>query len=380
MKHVALLIETSRSYARDMLRGVKRYVTENGNWSLFLEMRALDSPVPPWLARWKGDGILSRTGGPDMAKVLRRVKVPVVELRASKFNLGFPFVGVDNHALGAMVAEHFLERGFRHFACYELDFETFFAERCDNFVARLQAQGFECDIYRAADRGEHPREWEKQQAALTRWVESLPKPVGILACTDQLGFWLLDACQRAGLAVPEEVAVVGVEDDESLCETATPPLSSVRFSGMQIGYRAAGLLDRLMAGETIADRITLVPPQGITVRRSSDIVALEDRLVAKAVTYIREHAAQGLRVSEVARAVGASRSTLERRMKDVLGRLPKTEIQRVQFDRVKELLLATDLSLMSIARRAGFPHHQYLCEAFKRQFGMTPGEFRSRNG
>lgn len=379
MKHVALLIETSRTYARDMLRGVKRYVTENGDWSLFLEMRALDSPPPPWLATWKGDGVLSRTGGRETADVLRRLSAPVVELRASQFGLDFPFVGVDNQAIGTMVAEHFLERGFRRFACYALDFETFFTERCDDFVARLAAKGFSCDVHRGADRGEHPLEWERQQEELVKWVRSLPKPVGVLACTDQLGFWLLDACRRAGLAVPEEVAVVGVEDDESLCETASPPLTSVRFSGSQVGHQAAGMLDRLMSGIPLDEKRVLVPPVGITIRRSSDVVALEDPLVARAVAYIRAHASQGLQVAEVARAVGASRSTLERRMKEILGRPPKAEILRVQFDRVQELLRETDLNLMAVARRSGFPHHQYMCEAFKLRFHMTPGEFRSRN-
>ena len=212
------------------------------------------------------------------------------------------------------------------------------------------------------------------------WVAALPKPVGILACTDQLGFWLLDACRRVGSAVPEEVAVVGVENDETLCQLATPRLSSVAFDGVRVGYESAALLDRLMRGEQPPQEPLVVPPRGIVVRQSSDIVAIDDAAVAAALRFIREHACHGVSVAEVIGRVGLSRTVLERRMRAAIGRTPGEEIVRVRFARVKALLAETDLTVAEIADRCGMEHPQYLAASFKKQFGMTPGAFRRRHG
>jgi LacI family transcriptional regulator len=376
--HVALLIETSRTYTRKLLRGVKRYMSEHGPWSVFMELRALDSKVPPWLRNWRGDGILSRSYGQEMVDAIAATKVPAVELRASKLRHKMPFVGVDNHALGQLVAEHLLERGFRNFGCYEIDIEAFFEERRDNFVQTLADRGFKCDCYRSAERSEQPSQWERQQGELIDWIKSLPKPVGIMACTDQLGFWLLDACSRAEIAVPEEVAVVGVEDDEVLCEMATPPMSSVQFSAVRTGYEAAVLLDRLMQGESPPDKPLLIAPIGVTTRGSSDVVAIEDPLVAKALRFVRERARDGIKVDDISTEVGMSRSTLERRMRRLLGRSPQEEITRVKLNHVRELLIETNLSLEKVAQRAGFAHVQYLVELFRSHFDMTPGQYRKK--
>ncbi len=375
--HVALLIETSRSYGRDLLRGVKRYISEHQPWSVFMELRALESDIPPWLAHWRGDGILTRTHSQAMADAILRTGVPAVELRATKLKHNFPFVGVDNRSLGQMVAEHLLECGFRRFAIYGLATEGYFEERRDNFIQSLRRAGYPCIEYQPSDLRERPAHWEEHQESVMRWLAELPKPVGIMACTDQLGFFLLDACRRAGIAVPEEVAVVGVENDESLCMMSTPPLSSVQFDGVQIGYLAAELLDRLMAGEPPPPEPILVKPIGIVTRLSSDVVALENRELAAAVRFIREHACEGIKVEDVLRAVPISRSALERQMRLVLDRTPAEEIARVQFNRVRELLADTELPLTAIAEKAGFRHPQYMAEAFKRRFGQTPGAFRA---
>lgn len=375
-KHVALLIETSRSYSRDILRGIRRWMHEHEPWSLFLELRALDSTVPRWLRAWKGDGIIVRTASAEMAKTIAAIGVPGVELRASKLSRGLPFVGVDNRQMGRLVAEHFLSSGLSHFAVFDLDTEAYFEERRDDFVAALAAAGHGCETCHASPQGERPADWERQQAAIARWVADLPKPVGILACTDQLGFWLLDACRRAGVAVPEEVAVVAAENDETLCTMAAPPLSSVAFDGERIGYEAAALLDRLMWGEAAPTAPVLIPPKGLVVRQSSDVVAVEDPGVAAALRYIREHACHGIGVIDVVKHAGLSRTRLERRMREAIGRTPGEEIHRVRFDEVRRLLDSTDLSLAAIAARCGFEHPQYMAEAFKKHFGMTPGRYR----
>lgn len=377
LPHVALLIETSRTYGRDLLRGVKRYISEHGPWSVYMELRALDSKVPPWLKHWRGDGILTRTGSQAMADAVRETGVPAIELRATRLKHDLPFVGADNRAMGRMVAEHLLERGFRHFGVYEIDIEGYFEERRDNFIETLREAGYACSVFHAPGHRERPAEWEKQQDNLACWVAGLDKPVGLLACTDQLGFWLLDACNRAGVAVPEEAAVVGAENEESLCTMCTPPLSSVLFNGGRIGYEAAATLDRMMAGEPAPEEPLLIPPVGIVTRQSSDVVAVEDHDVAEALRFIRENAGRGIQVDDVLRHVAMSRSALERRMRESIGRTPKAEILRGQLNLVRQLLGDTDLTLAAIAHKAGFRHPQYMAEVFKQKFGQTPGEYRT---
>ena len=376
---MALLIETARSYGRSLLRGIRRYTAEHRPWSVYLDMRSLDSPPPAWLPEWHGDGILARTGSQAMADAIARTGAPTVELRATRLRGTSPyFVGVDNAALGQMIADHFLERGLRQFGVYELDTEEYLQQRRDNFLSTLAAKGYPCSVFHAPDRRETPADWEQQQAALTCWVAGLPKPVGIMCSTDQLGFWLLDACRRAGVAVPEEVAVVGVENEESLCSMSTPPLSSVQFDCEHIGYEAAALLDKLMLGEPLAAGPIVFPPLGIVTRQSSEVIAIDDEDLATALRFIRQQACAGIGPEDVVRAVCTSRSTLERRMRHRLGRTIKEEILRIRFQHVQELLSITDLPLAAIAEKTGFRHPQYLAEAFKNRFGRTPGAYRAQ--
>jgi LacI family transcriptional regulator len=377
LPHVALLIETSRSYGRGVLRGVRRYVAGHGPWSLYLEPRALDSRGPAWLRTWRGDGVLTRTGSRAVGDLVRAAGVPAVELRSSRLNPGVPFVGVDNHTLGQMVVEHLRERGFRRFAVYALDTEDFFRERCDNFVETVRRAGYPCDVHRAPGGRELPARWEKHQDGLARWVRGLAKPVGVMACTDQLGFWLLDVCKRVGVGVPEEVAVVGAEDDETLCSMASPPMSSVRYNLERTGFEAAALLDRLMRGRPAGPLPLLIPPLGVVTRQSSDVVAVEDETLAAALRFIRENACAGAGVEDVLAAVPLSRSTLERGMRREIGRSPHAEIRRVRLTAARRLLVETDLPLAAVAARSGFRSAPQLCEAFRQAFGRTPGEERA---
>lgn len=379
MRRVALLIETSRSYGRDLLRGVKRYAIEHGPWSLFAEIRDLESPPPLWLKRWNGDGILVRSGSETIASAVKRVGVPAIELRSTRRSGGFPFVGVDNEVVGKMVAEHFVERGFRHFAVYGLDTEQFFVTRRESFISALQAHGFSCTEFRQAGKSERPSQWEQQQAKLARWLTSLTKPTGVLACTDQLGCWLLDACARAEIRVPDDVAVVGVENDESLTSLSSPLLSSVQLAGERSGYEAAAQLDVLMNGRMLKSNRTFIPPIAVITRQSSDIIAVEDPLLAMALRVIRAQAANGLSIDELLKQVPISRSSLERNCRKVLGRTPNEEINHCRIARVCELLRDTELSLDVIADRTGFQSAQYLICVFKKLRGLTPGQYRSQS-
>lgn len=372
---VALLVETTRTYTRELLTGVRRYLAEHGPWSTFLELRALDSSPPAWLRNWDGDGILTRTFTPEMGKLIDATGLPAVELRTINFGGDRSYVGMDNHLIGSMVAEHFHERGYRQFAAYSLHTEQFFIERVQNFVSAVEAYGGRCAQLPEA-KSDSATDWEKSQARLVAWVKELPKPVGIFAANDQLGVRLLEACRRAGVAVPEEVAVVGAENEETLCTFSTPPLTSVRFDGQTVGYAAAEMLDQLMRGRRLKRRSVLVPPRGIVVRHSSDGLVINDPLIAHAARLIRENALTGFNVDDLCRRLNASRSTLDRRMKATLKRSPKEEILRIRFREVERLLRETDLTIDTIAEQTGFAHSHYLQAAFKEQRGCTPGEWR----
>jgi LacI family transcriptional regulator len=371
---VAVLVDTSRSYGRDIVRGIRRYVAEHGPWSLYLEPRDLHSRFPDWLKDWPGDGILSRTVDAAMLRQLKATKLPVIELRTTVLPHSFPFVGMDNRIVGTRVAEHLRNRGFQRFACYLDTAEAFFEERCEFFVQTLRAHGFDCAVFKSSRR----LRWDEHQRALSEWLTSLEKPVGVFAVNDQLGFWLLDAARRAGIAVPEEVAVVGAENDNMLCDTASPPLSSVRLRGQAVGYEAARILDEWMSKERVPKPAEkhLLAPGDIVVRQSSDIVAVEDPRISAALRFIRQHATEQIDVTRVARETALSRSVLERRMKALIGRSPGEEINRIRFGAVEKLLTQTDLTLDAIAVRCGFTHPQYMAEAFRKRAGMTPGEFR----
>ncbi|UUO06102.1 DNA-binding transcriptional regulator [Blastopirellula sp. J2-11] len=374
--HVALLIETSRTYGRELLHGVRKYVAEHGPWSLLVESRSLESPPPPWLPAWKGNGILTRSGSQAMADAVSRAKLPTVELRSTRLQHSFPFVGVDNRSLGKSVAEHFLSRGFRHFAVYQLGAEEYFQQRCENFVQTVADNGYEAFRYHPRNRREQPTEWEQAQQELADWVDQLPKPVGVMACTDQLGFWLLDACRRCGAIVPEEVAVVGVENDASLCNMASTPLSSIELNGVAIGYRAAELLEHLMRGGKPPKKPILIEPLGVVTRLSSDVVAVDEPELAAALLFMREHACDGISVSDVLRAVAISRSSLERGLRKLLGRSPNQELLRLKLKRAEEMLTHTDLTLAAIAEKCGFRRTQHLAETFRDLFGTPPGQYR----
>ncbi|MDF1740027.1 MAG: DNA-binding transcriptional regulator [Verrucomicrobiales bacterium] len=375
---VAILVETSRSYTRDLLSGVSRYIQRHGHWSTFLELRAFESSPPPWLNHWDGDGILTRTHSAAMAGAIREAGVPAIELRSTKYNQTLPFVGMDNALIGETVAEHFLNRGYRRFAVYTLDTEQFFRDRVSNFVTRVKQAGAGCESLPA--HGETtPEDWEAHQTELIAWIESIEKPVGIFAANDQLAVRLLDACRRAGIVVPEEVAVVGCENETTLCDFASPALTSVKFDGETVGYRAAGLLDKLMQGETVPAESILIPPKGIEVRASSDEYVIEDPVVLRAVKLIREHAFEGITVAEIVKALRVSRSTLERRMKATLKRGTKEEILRLQFREVNRLLRNTDLTIEAISDLAGFTHTHYLQTSYRERYGITPGAYRKKS-
>jgi len=377
MRKVALLIETSNAYARGLLRGIVSYMREHRSWSIYLAEHGRGDKPPGWLSDWRGDGILARVETASIARALRRVPVPMVDVSAARLLPALSWFETDDAAFAQLGVEHLRERGFRRFAyCGDPRF-NWSTWRGEHFERAVHAEGHECVIYRPTRRFS-PDDTE-QVDDIARWIRKLPKPVGVMACYDLRGLQVLDACRSLGVAVPDEVAVLGVDNDELLCELSDPPLSSIIPNTHRTGYEAAALLDQMMSGRQVLGETHLIPPSGIATRQSTEVLAIEDRHVAMAVRFIREQACSGVNVQDVLKAVPQSRRLLERRFEKLLGRTPHQEILRVKLNRVKELLTETDLSLEQIAERSGFPNMEYLSVAFKREIGMPPSRFRMVN-
>ncbi len=373
-RQVALLIETSNAYARGLLQGIVHYIREHQPWSFHLMEQGRGDDPPAWLEHWKGDGIIARIETPRIAQAVVHAGLPAVDVSAARLVPALPWVETDDEQIARLALEHLLERGFKHLAfCGDPRF-NWSVWREKHFCAQAAAGQQTVHCFRPADAG--PGDVATQAADLRRWLQALPKPVGIMACYDIRGLQVLDACRSAGLAVPAEVAVIGVDNDALLCELGAPPLSSVIPNTHRTGYEAAALLDRLLGGKRVAPRPHLIAPLGVAARQSTDVLAVDDREVARAVQFIREHACGGINVSDVLRAVPLSRRVLEQRFQRLLGHTPREEILQVRLDRVKQLLAETDLPLYLIADRTGFEHVEYLSVVFKRETGRTTSQFR----
>ena len=367
---VALLVETSNAYARGLLEGVMAYVREHRPWSIYLPEQGRGAAPPEWLARWKGDGLIARVETKEIARAVARKRKPAVDVSAARFLRTVPWVETDDAAIAKAAVGHLLERGFRRLAfCGDARF-NWSKNRRAAFESLAREADVEVHVHDAAEAQEH--------GALVAWARRLPKPAGVFAAYDIKGRQLLDACRDAGVAVPEEIAVVGVDNDELLCGLATPPLSSVIPNTRRTGYEAARLLDRMLQGEEVPPEGHFIPPLGVHARQSTDILAVEDREIAAAMRFIREQACDGITVEDVLRAVPLSRRVLERRFRAVVGRTPHEEILRLRLERVKQLLAESDLSLERISTLAGFAHPEYMSVAFKREIGVTPGCHRAQ--
>lgn len=376
---VALLIETSNRYGRDLLYGVRDWMHEGDRWAVRFTEQARLAPLPTWLRDWDGDGIIARVDSPQSAAVLRRTRLPVVDVSAERFASEFPRVSIDNAAVARLAAEHFVHKGFTRYAyCGDGRF-LWSRERGAEFARRVAETGQRCADFAGAAGGKRQPGSDAELQAIARWLAALPKPVGVFACYDGRAQQVLEACQQLALAVPDEVAVLGVDNDELLCELGNPPLSSVLPNARRTGYEAAAMLARLMRGEKPAGALTrYVEPVRVVERQSTDVVSVSDAKVAAALRFIRQHASEGIHVGDVLRAVPMSRTLLERRFKELIGHSPHRQIVHQKIERAKHLLVESEVSIAVVAELAGFDNASYLSVAFRRETGESPYAYRLR--
>ncbi|GAA5507924.1 XylR family transcriptional regulator [Novipirellula caenicola] len=378
-RSVALLIETSNGYCRGLLDGIISYAKHHANWSIHLTEQERGAAPPAWLQTWKGDGIIARIETDTIGRRLRKFGLPIVDLSAARHVKGIPWADTDDEAISRLGVQHFTERGFTQLAyCGDPGFEWSNLRR-DHFKRMTIAAGCSFHEHQMTPRYDPDFSWDTEKRAIATWLNQLPRPAAIMACYDFQAQQVLDVCRELEIAVPEEIAVLGVDDDRLICELAEPNLSSVIPDTKSTGYEAAELLDRMMQGEPVSPRQRLITqPLGIRVRQSTDTLAIEDVEVARALSYIRRHSLANIRVTDILRHVSLSRRALEHRFMRLIGHTPHEEIMRVRIDRIKILLRETDLSIHEIAERAGFEYAEYMAAVFKRETGTTPTEFRAK--
>jgi LacI family transcriptional regulator len=376
-RSVALLVETSNAYARGLMDGIVAYQREHELWSIYVGEQERGARPPAWLRNWKGDGIIARIETEAIASVVRRMHLPTVDVSAARKVRSIPWVETDDRELARLAARHLIDRGFRTLAYCGEPHYNWSIWREQHFLQSAREAGCECLVFAGKSSSDKDYSWTRERRRLKAWVEELPKPVGVMACYDFKGQQLLDVCRELDIAVPEQVAVIGVDNDARLCRLCTPPLSSVIPDTHRTGYEAAELLDRMMRGEKVGTEGVLIPPLGIAERQSSDVYAIDDADIAAALRYIREHACEGISVADVLSAVPLSRRMLEHRFLKLVRRTPHAEIIRIRMERAGRLLRETDLSLAEISSRAGFADANYLSVAFKKQMGVSPRAYRT---
>ena len=329
-----------------------------------------------WLQNWHGDGLITRITRQNVAAFVAECGVPTVDLTADRVFFDLPYVEADDRAVARAAAEHLLGHGFKHFGFLGDSAFLWSRLRQEHFCTFIDARGLTSSALDTAQHQGH-MPLSSLQEQIAAWLGDLPKPVGIMTSSDVLGRILLETCRLAAFSVPNEVAVIGVDNDTLLCELADPPLSSVALDAFGTGFLAASLLQRLMEGETLRQRSYLLRPLGVATRPSTDVYVTDDLHVQKALHFIRTHAYDDIKVADLLEVVPLSRRALETRFVKVTGRTPHEEIVQLKLKRIKELLLEPGLSLPAIAELTGFKHTEYLSVFFKRQTGLSPSAYRN---
>ena len=373
---IALLLGKDLGYCRGVMRGIQQFTPASSRWvyhDVAPDIAEVDS-----LKEWNPAGIIAHLYRRDVARMVARLDKPVVNVTYTLTDLKLPLVEVDHVAVGRMAAEYLMQRGLRNFGFFGSRSAGFSRLRRRGFRERLARSGFRCancdaEFWPQLQPG---TSWMAMDVRVLDWLRGLPKPVGLLASNDVPARQLAEVCRQSGLRVPEDIALLGVDNDDLECSLSYPPLSSIAIPAERIGYEAAALLDQMLSGSQPPRQAKLLPPVNVVTRHSTDVLAIADPELVAAIRYIHDHANGGLTVEALLRAVPMARRTLEKRFRKVLGRSPLEEIRRIQVQRVQQLLVDTNLSVAAIAQRAGFETSQRLAVVFRDETGLTCSAYR----
>lgn len=376
-KNVLILVQTASDWGRHVVAGIASYRSDHSDWFVHIEPRGLYEKlaVP---RHWNGQGIIARLDHPALIEQVRSLDVPTVNVSWSQSDSkGLPRVTADERLAGEVAAEHFLDNGFTHFGYVgPIDRPDYHTDHlAASYLHRIEEKGLRGGVYEAPP-SDSEMGWHDRVDHLTRWLRGLVKPVALLTWSDSRAREIVQSCWRGGMRVPDDVALVSAEHEPTMSIFAGVELSSVNLAPRKIGWLAAETLDRLMRGEAVTPLHRRVPPGGVTIRRSSDVSAVDDPLVAEAVSFMRQHCHEAITVDDLARCFKLSRRTLEKHFRNSLGRSPGEELRRLRLEQAKRMLRDTDLTLEQIAERSGYLHTNTLTRNLREQIGLTPRAFR----
>ncbi len=377
-RQIAIFVDMLSSFGRGIMDGVSRYTRSHAPWTFWGDPERIVAPIED-LATWRGDGVIAQVWEEWMLDLLLQTNLPFVNVSDRRRGTIPGSVIADNIKVGELATQHFLERGFRSFAYCGFEDHRYSELRLQGFSAAVAAEGCPCATFVGPAPQIDLQQWTAFQSELAEWVRSLPRPTGMLCCNDVRARHVAQVCLNIGVRIPEDLAIVGADNDALLCEMNDPPLSSIDVSPSQIGYEAAQLLDHIM-DDVVAPRPpvpVLIPPAGVITRRSSDILAIGDAVVADAVRFIHDQVGRRIiGVDDVVAAVPVSRRVLERRFRASLGRTVGEEIDNARIAQAKRLIVHGEARISDIALRSGFAHVQQLNRLFKQITGITPVQYR----
>ncbi len=378
---IIIQIERSRIYGRKLLYGISKYIKiRDEPWIILREPLLYRKDIKrskDWYKRVKADGVIAHVSTAAQARKLVELDIPVVLNTIEEPNFRYPTIINESERIGEMAAEYFLYKGFRNFGYCGISQYHWSREREIGFRNSLKKVDIQPYVFDTASIKQHIT-WEEEQKHISDWLTSLPKPIAIFACNDDMGLQVLESCRLCNLIVPEEIAVLGADNDELLCETVYPPLSSIVSNVEKGGYEAAALLDRLMAGEPMQDQTILLQPTHIVTRHSTDITSIANSNVAKAVSFIHNNFRKNISIDDVVKISSMSRRSLQTEFRREIRKTIHDYIRNVRLKYIEKLLIETNLPINMIALKFDFPDDKRIYRMFQKENGMTPLEFRNQ--
>ena len=377
VRKIAILVDTSTGWGRRTIRGVCDYAAEGDPWDIWIEPKGRDEPIT--VPSDSYDGFIARVASEDLAQQLADSNVPTVNISALELGFcPFPRVTVDTPVAVQLAEAHFRERAFRNFAYVGPIAQPYVYRHEQAFEHQLEKSGTKCHSFQPEEGPDVEFPWPASDPRLIPWLKALPKPVGIYTWGYQIGRDIISACRNADIPIPHDVAILGGDFDDLLCDACHPALSGVVTPARKIGYEAASILDDMMNGKAPPEKTVFIAPEEIAERLSTDTLAIEDPQILKALTYLRNHACEDIHVEDILKQVPMARRALERRFMQHIGRNPAAEIRRIRIDKARQLLAKTNLSMQEIAEACGYASYTYLGNVFKRETGISPGRYRNQ--
>ena len=382
MIRLILLTDFTEAFAHNLLKGILAYSKEHEPWVVcrmppsYRDRHGLDG-VLKWACEWKANAIIARFDNTDDVSLFRQHGIVALAQDFKDRFTEIPNITSDYRLTGKMAADLFLQKGFRHFAFCGYKEAVWSQERYEGFRACIASQGLEANL-RVHQEQLLENIWSYDYTLLAEWIRSLPYPTALLACDDMQGTRVAEVCRIHGIKIPEEIAVLGVDNDEMTCNLSNPPLSSVELNIEQGGYKAAQLIDQLLQNVDAPFADVIIPPMRVVNRHSTDVYATSDPCVLLALRYIHQNLTKKIGVADIVREVPLSRRLLEMRFKQVTNQPVYQYIFHLRMERFAELLLLSDAPIGEVAVQAGLVDYKNLARQFKKQRGCSPSEFRKQ--